>query len=175
MAAELTIAGLLNIISLPLWLTLLLQILFLDIFMYWWHRLNHQASFFWRFHRFHHVDPGMNSTTALRFHSIELILSYFARLLIFPLFGFSFTAILLYSLLFFPVVLLHHSNVAIREGLDLIMRRFIVTPRMHRIHHSNKVEETNSNYSSVFPWWDRLFNSYRRKPAKEITFGVESF
>ncbi len=165
--------GLFNLIELPVYISLPVQILLLDIFMYWWHRINHIIPFLWQFHHFHHIDEEMNSTTALRFHAVELSLSYVARLLVFPFFGFSLTAILLYGLLFLPVVILHHSNISIRESFDLRLRKLIVTPHMHRIHHSAKYVETNSNYSSVFPWWDRLFRSYRKYPSGIIRFGVD--
>jgi sterol desaturase/sphingolipid hydroxylase (fatty acid hydroxylase superfamily) len=165
--------GLFNLITLPFALNLAVQILCIDLFMYWWHRSNHGWAFLWRFHKFHHQDKKLNSTTALRFHVVEISLSYIARLMIFPFLGISITAILLYSLLFFPIVILHHSNISIKESLDLLIRKIIVTPHMHRIHHSRLPEETNSNYSSVFPWWDALFYSYRKKPIKEVDFGVD--
>lgn len=165
--------GLFNFVSFPSYLSIGLQILIIDLYMYWWHRLNHINSFLWRFHRFHHLDEQMNSTTALRFHVVELLLSYVFRLLVFPLFGFSITAIVLYSLIFFPVVILHHSNLSVNETVDMALRKWIVSPGMHRIHHSKKGEETNSNYSSVFPWWDALFKTYRKKPIEQIRFGVE--
>ena len=165
--------GLFNFLPIPLWMSLPMQLILLDLFMYWWHRFNHTATFLWRFHRFHHLDEHMNSTTALRFHTVELTFSYLARLLLFPLFGFSTEAIIVYSLLFFPVVLLHHSNVRISECLDLKLRKLIVSPRMHRIHHSRKHLETNSNYGSVLPVWDRIFRSYRRTPEGPVSFGVD--
>ncbi|GAC1481070.1 MAG: hypothetical protein NVS1B13_02660 [Flavisolibacter sp.] len=141
--------------------------------MYWWHRFNHANTFLWRFHRFHHQDEEMNSTTALRFHTVELLLSYIFRLLLFPLFGFSIAAIVYYSLLFFPIVILHHSNLSVSVKTDNKFRKIFVSPNMHRIHHSNKREETDSNYSSVFTWWDRLFKTNRESPKGEIHFGVE--
>lgn len=165
--------GVFNLIHIPFYISLGFQIALLDLFMYCWHRLNHRVFFLWRFHRFHHVDEQMNITTALRFHGAELTLSYLARLLIFPLLGFSLTAILLYSFLFFPVVLLHHSNLRIKAGFDLALRHILVTPNMHRIHHSKKGAELNSNYSSVFSWWDSLFRSYRKEPDGPVDFGVD--
>lgn len=165
--------GLFNMINIHSFILLPFQLLLLDVFMYWWHRWNHQLPFLWRFHHFHHTDLSMNSTTALRFHVVELILSYVVKAIVFPIIGFNISAILFYSLLFLPVVILHHSNIAIREKTDLVIRQILVTPLMHRIHHSDKKLETNSNYSSVFPWWDRLFRSYRHKPLGSISFGVQ--
>jgi sterol desaturase/sphingolipid hydroxylase (fatty acid hydroxylase superfamily) len=164
--------GMMNRISLPFYLQLILQVFLIDLFMYWWHRSNHMLPFLWRFHQFHHRDKKLNTTSALRFHLMELSLSYVARLLVFPLLGISISAILVYSVIFFPVVILHHSNISISESIDLFIRKMVVSPRMHRIHHSRIVQETNSNYGSVFPWWDSIFNSYRKQPLKEIDFGL---
>lgn len=165
--------GLFHLLKLPFLFQVVIQLIIIDIFMYGWHRLNHTWQVLWRFHKFHHADKKMNSTTALRFHVVELSLSFIAKLLIFPLLGISITAIVLYSFLFLPVVIIHHSNIRIAEQADLLLRKIIVTPRMHRIHHSRIMEETNSNYSSVFPWWDTLFKTYRKKAVKEIEFGLE--
>jgi sterol desaturase/sphingolipid hydroxylase (fatty acid hydroxylase superfamily) len=165
--------GLFNMIAMPFAISLMIQIIVIDIFMYWWHRANHMLPMLWRFHKLHHSDEQLNSTSALRFHAVELSLSYIARLLVFPLFGISVTAIILYSLIFFPVVILHHSNIKIGDRLDLLLRKIIVSPRMHRIHHSNIKRETDSNYSSVLSIWDTLFESYIKKPAKETIFGLD--
>ena len=114
----------------------------------------------------------MNSTSALRFHTGELLLSYVAKIIVFSLLGISVSAILVHSILFFPVILFHHANVKISERWDLFIRKFIVTPRMHRIHHSVIRSETNSNYSSLLPYWDKLFRSYVKRPSKEIKFSI---
>ena len=140
--------------------------------MYWWHRINHEWHILWYFHKFHHVDTKLNSTSALRFHTGELLLSYIAKIIAFSILGISLSAVLVHALLFFPIVVFHHSNLKISERWDLFFRRFIVTPRMHRIHHSVIKSETNSNYSSVLPYWDKLFRSYVKQPAKDIEFGI---
>ncbi len=164
--------GLFNLIELPFVLRIFLELLLLDLFMYWWHRANHTLRFLWKFHRFHHTDTDLNSTSALRFHTIELSLSYVARLLVFPLLGFSFLGIIIYSLVFTPVVVFHHSSVRINKKKDAFFRRFIVTPRMHRVHHSIIREETDSNFSSVFPWWDKIFGSFIKPYAEDVEFGT---
>jgi sterol desaturase/sphingolipid hydroxylase (fatty acid hydroxylase superfamily) len=165
--------GLFNNMELPFAIQLIMQVICIDVFMYWWHRLNHRWTFLWCFHKLHHEDEKMNSTTALRFHVGELSLSYVARLLVFPLLGISVSAVLLYGFLFFPVVMLHHSNIRIGKWTDHLFRKMIVTPRMHRIHHSRIQMETDSNYGSVFPWWDLVFHTYRKVPVKEIDFGLD--
>ena len=164
--------GLLQLFNIPSYLAIMIGVLLIDIFMYWWHRINHEWRFLWYFHKFHHVDTKLNSTSALRFHAGELLLSYVTRIIAFSLLGISLSAILVHSLLLFPIIVFHHSNLKISERWDLFFRRFIVTPRMHRIHHSVIKSETNSNYSSVLPYWDKLFRSYVKKPSKPIEFGI---
>lgn len=164
--------GLLNIVPLPAALRYGIEILLLDGFMYAWHRANHRWPLLWRFHAFHHEDRKMNSTTALRFHMVELLLSFVARMAFFPLAGISITGFLIYGLVFTAVVLFHHSAVRLSLKTDLVLRRVIVTPHMHRIHHSVIPKETHSNFSSVFSFWDALFGTYRPAPESEIEFGL---
>lgn len=162
-----------NIFSqLPLILSLILQILIIDLFVYWWHRINHWLPLFWRFHKFHHEDESMNSTTAVRFHTMELFFAVLAKAIAFPLLGITVTGLIAYGIIFFPVVLLVHSNIRITQRADQALRKILISPFMHRIHHSNVICETNSNYGSVFPFWDWIFKSYRKASIEEIKFGL---
>jgi sterol desaturase/sphingolipid hydroxylase (fatty acid hydroxylase superfamily) len=165
--------GLLNLFFIPQTLHLILQVIFIDLVMYWWHRINHVIPLFWRFHKFHHTDKHMNSTTALRFHPVEQLLSSLMKLALFPLLGLSAIGILVYGFLFFPVILIHHSNISVSEKVDHIYRKLFVSPLMHRTHHSRIKDESDSNYGSVFPFWDRLFKSYTKKPSATVVFGIE--
>ena len=165
--------GLLNVFSMPAILRYGLEFLVLDCAMYWWHRANHRWPWLWRFHRFHHEDTNLNSTSALRFHAAELGLSYIWRALLFPLVGVSVAGFLFYSIVFSAVVVFHHSAVRIGAGLDDALGRALVTPHMHRLHHSIVRREADSNYGSVLPWWDWLFGSYRRGCGETVRFGVE--
>ncbi len=165
--------GLLNLFSIPRTLHLMLQIIFIDLAMYWWHRINHLIPLFWRFHKFHHTDEQMNITTTLRFHPAEQLLSSLMKLTLFPLLGLTATGVLVYGFLFFPVILIHHSNISVSEKTDHIYRKLFVSPLMHRTHHSRIKKETDSNYGSVFPFWDRLFKSYTKKPSAPVNFGIE--
>jgi sterol desaturase/sphingolipid hydroxylase (fatty acid hydroxylase superfamily) len=158
--------------QMPLVWSIILQILFIDLFVYCWHRVNHAVPLLWKFHKFHHEDDSMNSTTAVRFHTVELLFSVVVKAIIFPFIGITVTGLVAYGILFFPVVLLVHSNIRISKKTDYLLRRLIVSPWMHRIHHSNVIVETDSNYGSVFPFWDMLFRSYRKKPIGAIKFGV---
>ncbi|MCW3108278.1 MAG: Sterol desaturase [Segetibacter sp.] len=165
--------GLFHLLAGIPWLKIVAGFILIDIFMYWWHRANHQISFLWRFHRFHHKDEKLNSTSAVRFHAVEIIFSYVARFCLFPIVGITVSMVVLYAIVLFPVIVFHHSNLRISEKVDELFRNVFVTPDMHRIHHSKVIAETNSNYGSVFPYWDSLFRSYTAKPVKDIEFGVE--
>lgn len=164
--------GLLHFLPIGKWTAVIAGIFLVDLFMYWWHRLNHVLPLLWYFHRFHHKDEKLNSTSALRFHIGELFFSYIAKALIYPLLGLGVGAVAIHGLLMFPIVLFHHSNVRIPETMDHFFRLIFVSPLMHRIHHSVIQEETDSNYSSLLPYWDKLFGSYRHKPLKPICFGL---
>lgn len=164
--------GLLHFLPGSFWLRTAIGFVLVDIYMYWWHKANHQIGFLWRFHSFHHKDQNMNSTTAIRFHLVELLLSYAAKFIVFPLIGLTAAAVLLHSIILFPVIVFHHSNTRITERFDRLLRCLFVTPFMHRIHHSKLLKEMNSNYGSVFPYWDGLFGSYTPRPSKEIEFGI---
>jgi sterol desaturase/sphingolipid hydroxylase (fatty acid hydroxylase superfamily) len=137
----------------------ILSCLILDLYMYLWHRSMHQLPLAWRFHQLHHTDRSMNVSTAYRFHPIEIISSSIPKLLLIWSLGISSDFVLIYELVFTVVVALHHSNLAIPGSIDRVLSLVIVTPNLHRIHHSQVVAETNSNYGSVLSWWDRLFRT----------------
>ena len=168
--------GLLRLVDAPLWLTTTLAILLIDCWMYLWHRANHEIPLLWRFHRVHHSDPSLDVTTALRFHTGEIVISSALRLLVIPLIGASLWQVLLYEALLFPVIQFHHSNVRVPQQVDRILKLFVASPYMHRIHHSRLRAETDSNYSSIFSFWDRLFRSFRyRSDIEKIDFGLAEF
>jgi sterol desaturase/sphingolipid hydroxylase (fatty acid hydroxylase superfamily) len=144
-----------------------------DLWMYAWHRANHEIPFLWRFHRVHHSDPAMDSTTALRFHPGEILLSTLANCLVLVALGMSLGMLVLYKSLMVLVILFHHSNLSVPDRLDRRLRLVIVPPSMHRVHHSELRAETDSNYGTVFSFWDRLFGSFRLRPDPEhIRFGI---
>jgi sterol desaturase/sphingolipid hydroxylase (fatty acid hydroxylase superfamily) len=142
----------------------ILSFLIIDLYMYFWHRAMHQLPLAWRFHQLHHTDRSMNVSTAYRFHPIEIISSSIPKLLLIWLLGISSNFVLIYELVFTVVVALHHSNWAIPESIDRLLALVIVTPNLHRIHHSQVVAETNSNYGSVLNWWDRIFRTKNDRP-----------
>lgn len=152
------------------------SILALDMWMYWWHRLNHLVPFLWRFHRMHHSDPEMDVTTATRFHLGEIMLSSLLRLVVIVLLGIPVEAIILFDVIQLPIISFHHANISLPQLLDKMLMWFIVTPFMHKVHHSRIKAETDSNFSSLFSVWDRLFGSFVEKDRyDQIRFGLDEF
>lgn len=172
--------GLLNVLKddagLPGWAHAVLAVLLLDAWTYAWHRMNHRVPFLWRFHRVHHADAQMDVTTASRFHVGEIALSSALRIPLIVLFGVYAWELVLYETLMFAVVQFHHANLALPPRLDRALRSVIVTPAMHKVHHSRWQPETDSNYSSLLSVWDRLFRSFRlRARLGDIELGLGDF
>jgi sterol desaturase/sphingolipid hydroxylase (fatty acid hydroxylase superfamily) len=142
----------------------ILSFLIIDLYMYFWHRSMHRLPLAWKFHQLHHTDRSMNVSTAYRFHPIEIISSSIPKLLLIWSLGISSNFVSIYELVFTVVVALHHSNLAIPGVIDRLLSLVIVTPNLHRIHHSQVVSETNSNYGSVLSWWDRIFGTNNDRP-----------
>lgn len=160
--------------GLPVWAHAIGAILLLDLWLYTWHRMNHEIPFFWRFHSVHHSDNKMDVTTASRFHIGEIFFSSIIRIFIIAFFGVYLWEIVLYEIGMFAVVMFHHANVGLSEKYDRILRTVIVTPNMHRVHHSSWQLETDSNYSSLFSFWDRLARTFRLNPKPEsIRLGLD--
>lgn len=167
--------GLLHQLPLGLVGETIIAVVLLDAWTFCWHWLNHSIPFFWRFHRTHHSDPYMDVSTATRFHWGELIFSTLFRLLLIPLLGLQAWQIIVYGILVFISTQFHHANISIGKA-DRFLRWIFVTPDMHKIHHSQRPDETNSNYSTVFSFWDRLAGTYRmRLDLKNIQFGLSDF
>ena len=168
--------GILNWLSLPGWAHLAGAILLMDTWMYWWHFLNHKISFFWRFHRVHHSDPNMDVSTASRFHTGEIIFSSLLRIPVIMIIGLHLWELLVYGTLLVIVVQFHHANIALPEKADKLLRALIVTPAMHKVHHSRWQPETDSNYSSLFSFWDRINRTFRlHNPLHTLRLGLDEF
>lgn len=168
--------GLLQLPAVPGTLRPILTFLLMDLTFYWWHRANHRFPLLWRFHNVHHFDPDMDVSTAFRFHFGELAFSSAFRVVQIGLIAPSLWAYGIYELVFQANTLFHHSNVRLPIGVERLLNHLLVTPRMHGIHHSRVKEETNSNYSSVFPWWDRLHRTLGLNiPQDEIEIGVPAY
>jgi sterol desaturase/sphingolipid hydroxylase (fatty acid hydroxylase superfamily) len=170
--------GILNRIVLPGWLEFALALLLLDLVIYTQHVVFHKVPWLWRIHRMHHADTDFDTSTALRFHPVEILLSAFIKLWAVTLIGASASAVLVFEVLLNAAALFNHSNLAIPSGLDRLLRYLIVTPDMHRVHHSIIRTETDRNFGFNFPWWDRLFGTYQAQPQAPhatMTLGLEEF
>lgn len=168
--------GLLNLIKLPLILKSILAFLLLDYTLYLWHVVTHKLPLLWRFHNIHHTDWDLTASTAFRFHFLEIILSAVFRSAGVILIGASPALVLIYEIIFQISVAFHHSNWKLPLAFEKKLQYFIVTPRMHGIHHSTVHEETDSNYSNVFTIWDRIHKTLKLHiPQTAITIGVPAF
>ncbi len=145
----------------------------LDLWTYWWHRANHVVPLLWRFHRTHHSDPAMDVSTATRFHFGEIAISSFARAAVVLLVGVPLGAIVLFDFVLLLSTQFQHSNIALPAAADRLLRLALVSPNMHKVHHSEVRAEMDSNYTSVLSVWDRLFGTYHGSDdCKDIRFGV---
>ena len=170
--------GLLNVVALPAWFGVLASVVILDFAIYLQHVLFHAVPALWRLHRMHHADLEFDVTTGLRFHPIEILLSMVIKFTVVAALGAPAAAVLIFEVLLNATSMFNHSNVRIPLGLDSVLRWFVVTPDMHRVHHSILSRETNSNFGFNMPWWDRLFGTYRAQPAaghEGMTIGIEQF
>lgn len=163
-------------VELPTWANLALGVLILDMAIYWQHRLMHQVPLLWRLHRVHHSDLMVDVTTALRFHPLEITLSMVYKVSLVAALGIHPLTILVFELLLNLSAMFNHSN--IRLACDSWLRFLLVTPDMHRVHHSTYKQETNSNYGFFLPVWDHLFGSYVKQPRgghRKMQLGLNYF
>ncbi len=156
--------GLFNLITLPSWLIFIISILLLDMVIYWQHVLFHKVPILWRLHRVHHVDVNIDASTGIRFHPIEILLSILVKFGAILLLGPPASAVIVFTILLNGCALFNHANVRFPIGFDRILRLLVVTPDMHRVHHSTNMHEANTNYGFNFPWWDRMFGTYKAQP-----------
>jgi sterol desaturase/sphingolipid hydroxylase (fatty acid hydroxylase superfamily) len=170
--------GLFNLLGAPLWLAVPLSVLLLDLAIYGQHVLFHKVPVLWRLHRVHHADLEFDVTTGLRFHPGEIVLSMLIKLALVAALGAPALAVLLFEVLLNATSMFNHSNIRLPLGLDRVLRLIVVTPDMHRVHHSVLRHETDSNYGFNLPWWDRLFGTYRAQPEaghEAMTIGIGQF
>ncbi len=170
--------GLLNLMTLPLLLDVILTLIIFDFLIYIQHVIFHKVKFLWRIHRVHHTDLEFDVTTAIRFHPVEIVLSMFYKLAAVYLIGPVAFAIILYEIILNGAAIFTHSNILLDAKLDRLLRMVIITPDMHRIHHSTVRIETDSNYGNIFSIWDKLFKTYRALPEAgydEMVIGLDEF
>ena len=168
--------GLVQMLPLPAWARDAVAVLAMDYTIYLWHVATHKVPFLWRFHLVHHVDLNLDTTTALRFHGIDMAISAPFRAAQVAVIGVSPRALRIWQGWFFLSILFHHSNLRLPERFERLLARFVTTPRMHGIHHSAVRDETDSNWSSGFAFWDHLHRTIRLDvPQDEITIGVPAY
>ena len=170
--------GLFNIIEAPFGLAVILSMLLLDLAIYLQHVMFHAVPALWRLHRMHHADLDFDATTGLRFHPIEILISMAIKLALVAALGPPAVAVLLFEIILNATALFNHANINLPRPVDRWLRWIVVTPDMHRVHHSVDPRETNSNYGFNLPWWDRLMGTYVAQPAKGhegMTIGIEQF
>jgi len=170
--------GLFNNLLWPLWVKVILAVVVLDLIIYLQHVLVHAVPALWRLHRMHHTDLDYDVTTGARFHPIEIIFSMVIKLTVVSALGAPPVAVVIFEVLLNATAMFNHANFYLPVGIDRWLRLIVVTPDMHRVHHSIIVQETNSNFGFNLPWWDRLFGTYRDQPAAghdEMTIGIEQF
>jgi sterol desaturase/sphingolipid hydroxylase (fatty acid hydroxylase superfamily) len=168
--------GLLHWIELPETVRGVVAFLLLDLTFYYWHLANHRLAFLWRFHNVHHIDPDLDVSTSFRFHFGEVAMSAGFRIVQIAALGVSPVTFAIYELAFQIGTLFHHSNVRLPLMAERFLNRVVVTPRMHGIHHSEVRRENNSNFSVVFPWWDRLHRTLRLNiPQSQIVIGIPAY
>lgn len=170
--------GLFNIVEVAAWVAVLASVILLDLVIYLQHVMFHAVPALWRLHRMHHADLDFDVTTGLRFHPIEIVLSIGIKLAMVLVLGPPAVAVLIFEVLLNATAMFNHSNVRLPLGVDRVLRLVIVTPDMHRVHHSILPQETNSNFGFNLPWWDRLLGTYKAQPAAghdAMTIGIEQF
>ena len=170
--------GLFNYFDTPLWLAVLLSVAAMDFFIWLQHVMVHAIPVLWRLHRVHHADLDFDVTTGARFHTLEILLSMLIKFAVIMLLGPPVVAIVIFEVVLNATAMFNHSNVRIPPHLDSLLRLLVVTPDMHRVHHSVADDETNSNFGFNLPWWDRLFGTYRAQPRgghETMTIGIHTF
>ena len=170
--------GLLNNLALPGGAAIAAGVISLDFAIYLQHVMFHAVPAFWRLHMMHHSDLDFDTTTGIRFHPIEILLSMGIKMSVVVVLGISALAVLIFEILLNATSLFNHGNVCLPGRIDGLLRLIVVTPEMHRVHHSVLIRETNSNFGFNVPWWDRLFGTYRNQPAAGhlgMTIGLSQF
>jgi len=170
--------GLLNSLPIPPWTALVASVVLLDVAIYLQHVMFHAVPALWRVHRMHHADLDFDVTTGARFHPVEIVLSMLIKFGVVVALGVPALGVLIFEVLLNATSMFNHGNVRIPVRLDRYLRWLVVTPDMHRVHHSIAVNETNSNFGFNLPWWDRLLGTYRDQPTAGhdgMTIGIEQF
>lgn len=169
--------GLFLALGVPGWVSMPLSVVLLDLLIYWQHRVTHAVPLLWRLHRVHHADPELDATSALRFHPVEILLSMALKMAAVVALGAPAAGVLAFEVLLNATAMFNHAAIRLPPRLERVLRLGLVTPDMHRTHHSEIRAETDSCYGFCLPWWDRIFGSYRDAPraGEGVVIGVEGW
>jgi sterol desaturase/sphingolipid hydroxylase (fatty acid hydroxylase superfamily) len=170
--------GVFNVLDAPAWVGIVASVVFLDFAIYLQHVMFHAVPALWRLHRMHHADLDFDVTTGARFHPIEILLSMLIKFAVIAVIGAPAAAVIIFEVLLNATAMFNHGNFRLPAGLDRVLRLFVVTPDMHRVHHSIEDHETNSNFGFNLPWWDRLFGTYKDQPDaghEAMTIGIRDY
>lgn len=167
-----------NYYQIPLFVSIVISVVAMDFIIYLQHIMMHAVPVLWRVHRVHHADLDYDLTTGIRFHPIEIILSMLIKAAVILLLGPPVLAVVVFEVLLNAAAMFNHSNIQLPSGLDRVLRWVLVTPDMHRVHHSTKEDEANSNFGFNLSWWDRLFGTYRDQPRSDhqsMVIGISGY
>ncbi|HEB59607.1 MAG TPA: sterol desaturase family protein [Gammaproteobacteria bacterium] len=170
--------GLFNYLQAPFWLAVMASVVIMDFVIYLQHVMVHAIPLLWRLHRMHHADLDFDVTTGARFHTLEIILSMLIKFATILLLGPPVVAVVIFEIVLNVTAMFNHGNVRLPRALDRVLRWVVVTPDMHRVHHSVEDDEANSNFGFNLPWWDRLFGTYRDQPRAghtAMTIGIRKY
>ena len=168
--------GLFNVTNFPIWIEIILTVIILDLIIWGQHFLSHKIPFMWRFHRMHHTDRDLDVTTAVRFHPFEIIFSMFIKITAIYILGASAIAVIIFEIILNGMAMFNHANLRIPLRIENILRKFIVTPDLHRIHHSIYIDEHNKNFGFSLSIWDKIFKCYLDQPRdghKDMKLGLK--
>jgi len=167
--------GLFNMVTLPLVIEIIIAIIILDIVIYFQHRLFHHFNWLWRIHKVHHCDPLLDTTTGLRFHPFEIVISNFIKVLAIFVLGVAPISVIIFEIVLNTLAMFNHSNLRLPQKLETILNKILITPAIHTIHHSRIKKETQSNFGFSVPWWDMIFGTFileGEKPQEMIHIGL---
>ena len=170
--------GIINIVDLPFTIEVIFCVIAMDAVIYFQHLMMHAVPAFWRLHRVHHADPDFDVTTGSRFHPIEIVFSMLIKFATIIVLGAPVISVIIFEVLLNASAMFNHSNVRLNTTVDRFLRLILVTPDMHRVHHSVEADEANSNFGFSLPWWDRLFGTYRAQPRaghEAMTIGIHQY
>ena len=167
--------GLLHVAALPFWLKVLLAVIVLDMMIYWQHVAFHRIPILWRLHKVHHADRDLDASSGLRFHPVEIVISMVYKMGLVVALGAPVLAVIIFEIVLNACAVFNHANVRLPRWIERPLRLVIVTPALHRIHHSVIERETNTNYGFSVIWWDKIFKSYTDIPEGKLTLGLNEY